>query len=87
MAAPSYLVTNEIDSSATITVSTEDTVYVKENLYDGILAKPFRFTVTIEPFSMSRLVTWWPRCLEISVVADNTKRFFSTSIADGAECP
>ena len=43
MAAPSYIATNLIDGSS-ITLSTEDSVYPKENLYDADLANPLRFT-------------------------------------------
>jgi hypothetical protein len=43
MAAPSYIATNLADGSS-ITVSTEDSVYTKENLYDQDLANPFKMT-------------------------------------------
>lgn len=42
---PSYISGNLLTSSAEITVSTEDSVYVKENLFDGDYSNPFRFTI------------------------------------------
>jgi hypothetical protein len=46
MGLPAYLVTNLISGNSTITSDTEDANYPHENLYDQILANPFRFTVT-----------------------------------------
>lgn len=45
MGAIAYAVTNLITSAATLSSSTQNATYPRTNLYDGILAKPFRFTV------------------------------------------
>lgn len=46
MGMPGYIVENLVSSSTPLTSSTEDSIYTLDNLYDKILAKPFKFTVT-----------------------------------------
>jgi hypothetical protein len=43
MSAPAYIVTNLLAAAAAITVDTEDAIFVRGNLYDKVLGKPFKF--------------------------------------------
>jgi len=57
---PGYVVTNYLEDS-TVSVSTEDAGYPKENLYNRNPAKPFRFTVTTGGninIDMGEVKTW-----------------------------
>lgn len=44
MSAPAYIVTNDIDATSILSSSSEDSVFVKENIIDLILANPFRWS-------------------------------------------
>ncbi len=47
MSAPAYIVTNDIDSTSVLTSSSEHSVFVLENIFDLILANPFRWTESV----------------------------------------
>jgi hypothetical protein len=44
MSAPAYIVTNDIDTTGILSSSSEDSVFVKGNIFDLILANPFRWS-------------------------------------------